>query len=62
MRVIDDPAMFGTNLAREFEIAAETFSLDRAQLVGLLLNAAKAAFLPGTEKQQLVAAIQAATK
>ena len=56
----DDPAMFGTNLVREFEIAAETFSLGRAQLVGLLLNAANAAFLLEHEKQQMVAAIQAA--
>jgi aminodeoxyfutalosine deaminase len=56
----DDPAMFGTDLAREFEIAAETFSLGRAQLVGLLLNAANAGFLPDAEKTHLVAAIQAA--
>ncbi len=56
----DDPAMFGTNLVREFEIAAENFSLSRAQLVGLLLNAARAAFLPEEDKRRLVEEIESA--
>jgi aminodeoxyfutalosine deaminase len=56
----DDPAMFGTNLVREFEIAAINFSLSRTQLVGLLLNAARAAFLPEEEKRKLVEEIESA--
>jgi aminodeoxyfutalosine deaminase len=58
----DDPAMFGTNLAREFEIASENFSLSRAQLVGLLLNAARASYLPEEEKRKLVEEIESAAK
>jgi adenosine deaminase len=49
----DDPAMFGTSLTRELEVAAENFSLTRAQLLRLLGNAAHAAFLPEAEKQAL---------
>ncbi len=56
----DDPAMFGTSLTRELELAAENFSLGRAQLVRLLANAARAAFLPEAEKQALVAEIELA--
>jgi aminodeoxyfutalosine deaminase len=56
----DDPAMFGTSLERELELAAENFALDRAQLVGLLANAARAVFLPEAEKQALTKEIQRA--
>lgn len=50
----DDPAMFGTSLTGELELAAENFPLARRQLVGLLLNAARAAFLPEEEKRALI--------
>jgi aminodeoxyfutalosine deaminase len=56
----DDPAMFGTSLTRELQLATENFSLDRAQLVGLLANAARAAFLAAEEKQALVQEIERA--
>jgi aminodeoxyfutalosine deaminase len=54
----DDPAMFGTNLVREFEIAAQNFSLARPELIGLAVNAARAAFLPDEEKRSLVERIE----
>jgi aminodeoxyfutalosine deaminase len=57
----DDPAMFGTSLTREFELAAENFSLAPRQLVGLLANAARAAFLPEEEKRPLVEEIERAS-
>jgi aminodeoxyfutalosine deaminase len=54
----DDPVMFGTSLTREMELAAEIFTLDRARLVRLLGNAARAAFLPEVEKQALAEEIE----
>jgi aminodeoxyfutalosine deaminase len=56
----DDPAMFGTNLVREFEIAAQNFSLARPELVRWIVNAARAAFLPQEEKRSLVEEIERA--
>jgi aminodeoxyfutalosine deaminase len=56
----DDPAMFGTSLTRELECAVENFSLTRAQLVRLLVNAARAAFLPEADKQALTEEIERA--
>jgi adenosine deaminase len=56
----DDPAMFGTSLTRELELAAENFSLTRAQLLRLLGNAARAVFLPETEKRALVSEVEKA--
>jgi adenosine deaminase/aminodeoxyfutalosine deaminase len=50
----DDPAMFGTSLAREFMLVANTFSLSRRQLVGLCENAIRAAFLAEDERQRLL--------
>lgn len=49
----DDPAMFGTSLTRELELAEENFSLAREQLVRLLDNAVHAAFLPEEDKRPL---------
>jgi aminodeoxyfutalosine deaminase len=56
----DDPAMFGTSLQREFEIAGEKFSLPRAQLIRLLENAIGAAFLNEEEKRPLFAELASA--
>lgn len=56
----DDPAMFGTSLVREFAVAVEKFSLDRGQLIGLLENAARAAFLSEEEKRPLLEEVASA--
>lgn len=58
----DDPAMFGTSLTREFELAAENFSLDRQRLVGLMQNAVRTAFLPEEEKRALAEELERAVQ
>jgi len=50
----DDPAMFGTSLAREYGLAADAFGLSREQIVGLCENSIHAAFLLQEEKEVLV--------
>ncbi|PYV11716.1 MAG: adenosine deaminase, partial [Acidobacteria bacterium] len=56
----DDPAMFGTSLECEFELAANTFSLSRRQLVGLCENAVRASFLPESERGRLLNELRSA--
>ena len=56
----DDPAMFGTSLVREFELAAANFSLAREQLLRLCENAARAAFLPEEKKRPLLEELERA--
>jgi len=53
----DDPAMFGTSLENEFLEAARCFGFSRETLTALCLNAARASFLGGEEKQKLCAEI-----
>jgi len=50
----DDPAMFSTDLTREYLLAAMTFRLTRDQILLLAQNAIRAAFLPEEEKQALL--------
>jgi aminodeoxyfutalosine deaminase len=50
----DDPAMFGTNLVQEYLLAANTFSLSRAQILHLWQNAIRAAFLSEDDKLSLL--------
>ena len=49
----DDPAMFGTSLQNEFLEAARCFGFDRQTITALCLNAVRASFLGGDEKQKL---------
>lgn len=51
----DDPAMFGTSLERELTIAATTFSLSRAEIVGICRSAIQTSFMLEDEKQRLLA-------
>lgn len=53
----DDPAMFGNSLAGEFDLLAGTFGLTNADLQGLLLNAARSAWIPEEAKADLIRAI-----
>ena len=50
----DDPAMFSTDLTREYVLAARTFDLSREQILHLGQNAIRAAFLPEEEKVRLL--------
>jgi aminodeoxyfutalosine deaminase len=50
----DDPAMFATTLAREFQLAQETFGFSDAQLRQLTANSFRASFLPEEKKQSFL--------
>lgn len=47
----DDPAMFETSLAREYQLAQEVFALSDAQLRTLAMNSFRASFLAEEKKQ-----------
>ncbi len=53
----DDPPLFGTTLTEEYLRAVETFGLAWEDVRRLVLNAARAAFLPPEEKTDLVTRI-----
>ncbi len=50
----DDPALFGTSLEREFDLAASSFALSRDILTRLCENAIGAAFLPEEDRRRLL--------
>jgi aminodeoxyfutalosine deaminase len=58
----DDPAMFGTTLERELQLAARTFGLSSRQIVELSGNAVQAAFLPEHERAELSRELHAAAE
>jgi len=55
----DDPPMFGTTLTREYRQAAAVLGLGREQLADLAASGVRASFLPGGDKQALLAEIEA---
>ncbi len=48
----DDPAMFGTSLAREYQLAQEAFGFTETELRRLAANSFHASFLPEEVKQR----------
>ena len=58
----DDPPLFGTTLTDEYIRVAETFGLDWEDIKHLVLNAARAVFLPEHEKADLVRQVEAGLK
>ncbi len=54
----DDPRLFNTTLANEYHIAAATFGFTADELTTLVLNGARAAFLPAPERQALERQLQ----
>ncbi len=56
----DDPAMFGTSLAREYQLAQEAFRFTDEHLRELARNSFEAAFLPAEEKLQFLNLFDAA--
>jgi adenosine deaminase/aminodeoxyfutalosine deaminase len=50
----DDPAMFETNLSREYQVAQETFGFSDQQLRELAMNSFRASFLPEERKREFL--------
>lgn len=56
----DDPALFGTSLAREYQLAQETFGFTDEHLRELARNSFEASFLPADKKLELLSLFDAA--
>ena len=56
----DDPALFGTTLAREYQLAQETFGFTDEHLRELARNSLEASFLPAEKKLELLSLFDAA--
>jgi aminodeoxyfutalosine deaminase len=56
----DDPALFGTTLSREYQIAQETFAFTDEHLRELARNSFEASFLPAEKKVELLSLFDAA--
>ena len=55
----DDPAMFDTSLAREYRELARVHGFTRAEICGLVENAARASWLSDVAKAELLATLRA---
>jgi aminodeoxyfutalosine deaminase len=51
----DDPAMFGTSLAREYQLVQDVFGVTNDQLRALARNSFQASFLPAQRKREFLA-------
>jgi len=56
----DDPALFGTSLAREYQLAQQTFGFSDEHLRELARNSFEASFLPAEKKLELLSLFDAA--
>ena len=56
----DDPALFGTSLAREYQFAQDTFGFTEEHLRELARNSFEASFLPAEKKLELLSLFDAA--
>ncbi len=56
----DDPALFGTTLSREYQIAQETFGFTDEHLRELARNSFEASFLPAEKKLEMLSLFDAA--
>jgi adenosine deaminase/aminodeoxyfutalosine deaminase len=51
----DDPALFETNISREYQIVQDVFGFTDAQLRQLAMNSFQASFLPESKKKEYLA-------
>ena len=56
----DDPALFGTTLAREYQLAQDAFGFTDEHLRELARNSFEASFLPAEKKLELLSLFDAA--
>jgi aminodeoxyfutalosine deaminase len=56
----DDPALFGTTLSREYQLAQETFGFTDEHLRELARNSFEASFLPAEKKLEMLSLFDAA--
>ena len=56
----DDPAMFRTSFAREYQLAQDTFGFTDEHLRELARNSFEASFLPAEKKLELLSLFDAA--
>jgi adenosine deaminase/aminodeoxyfutalosine deaminase len=56
----DDPAMFGTTLSREYQIAQQNFGFTDEHLRELARNSFEASFLPAEKKLEFLNLFDAA--
>ena len=56
----DDPAMFGTTLPREYQLAQQTFGFTDEHLRELARNSFEASFLPAEKKLEFLDLFDAA--
>lgn len=55
----DDPALFGSDLAGEYRLAARGFDFSREQLRELAANSIEASFLPPEQKVSWLREVEA---
>lgn len=50
----DDPALFGTDLTREYKLLESEFGFTRQEIIDISINSVRVSFLPDVEKEELI--------
>lgn len=54
----DDPALFGTTMAREYQVAQDVYGFTNDELAQVAMNSFRASFLPEDKKRQMLSKFQ----